>query len=58
MLSTWEICEVINDVRREDFVFEDIDFIKEDNERFVFETGIVLDLSKHLYRLHQLVLYH
>ena len=56
LLSTWEICEVINEVRSEDFLFEDVDFIKEENECFLFEKGVILDLSKHLQSLHQLVL--
>ena len=46
---------MINEVRVEDFVSEDVDFIKEENECFVFEAGVVLDLGKHLHRLHQLV---
>ena len=47
---------MINEVRCEDFVFEYVDFIEEKNECFVFETGVVLDLCKHLQRLHQFVL--
>ena len=46
---------MINEVSGEDFFFEDVDFIKEENECFVFEAGVVLDLSKHLHRLHQFV---
>ena len=39
---------MINEVRVEDFVSVDVDFIKEEYECFLFETGVVLDLSKDL----------
>ena len=46
---------MIDEVYAADLLFEDVEFIKEEDEGGVGETMVVLDSSEHLDRLHQFV---
>ena len=51
----WEVFKVVDEVYAADLLFEDVEFIKEEDKGGVGETVVVLDSSKHLDRLHQFV---